>query len=118
MQLGDIVWVEFPYEEAHVGKKRPALVLDVHGSGKCLLAYGSSKQIDASNPLPGEVVVSKPHDLQQCGLRVPTRFDLRKRVMVSLNFRDRIGTLPRSKNRQLVGAAKYCGLINPPGVSF
>jgi len=85
MKAGDIVWVQFPYEGAKADKSHPAIVLDDLEDGRYLLAYGSSKRVDAASPLPNEVVVSDQADLRECGLRVPTRFDLGIRAALALS---------------------------------
>ena len=111
MEAGDIVWVFFPYDGAIADKPHPALVLDVWKHGMVSIAYGSSKRVDASNPQPSEVVVTEPEDLQQCGLVVPTRFDLSIRTKMTVQKGARIGALPQRKYRQLFRAAVHCGLV-------
>jgi hypothetical protein len=76
-------------------------------------AYGSSKHVDAANPLKNEVVVSHPADLQECGLTAPTRFDIGVRARLTIQERAKIGTLPKRKIIQLYRAAVFCGLVKP-----
>ena len=111
MKAGDIVWVKFPYEGQSADKPHPALVLDVLEDGQAVLAYGSSKHVDGNCPPPNEVTITEPNDLQDCGLRIPTRFDLGVRAKMTVRRSDLIGTLPTRKHKQLVKAAIACGLI-------
>ena len=111
MEAGDIVWVLFPYDGRNADKPHPALVLDVENNCVVSIAYGSSKHVDRSCPQANEVVVTEPEDLQQCGLVVPTRFDLSVRTKMTVQKRSRIGALPQRKYRQLFRAAVHCGLI-------
>lgn len=111
MRAGNIVWVRFPYEGASADKPHPALVLDVLANGQAVLAYGSSQHVDTSCPPASEVIVSEAAELQECGLRKPTRFDLGIRVKMTVRRSDLIGTLPGRKHKQLFRAAVHCGLI-------
>ena len=110
MKAGDIVWTLFPYEGKSADKPHPALVLDVL-EGQAILAYGSSKHVDGTCPPAREVTVTEPEHLQQCGLRVPTRFDLGIRAKMAVRSCTPIGVLPQRKHKQLVIAALTCGLI-------
>ncbi len=111
MEAGDIVWVFFPYDGAIADKPHPALVLDVGKHGMVSIAYGSSKHVDRSCPQPNELVVTEPEDLQQCGLVVPTRFDLSVRTKMTVRDNAKIGALPQRKYKQLFRAAVHCGLV-------
>lgn len=111
MKAGDIVWVKFPYEGKSADKPHPALVLDVLENGQAVLAYGSSQHVDGSCPPANEVTVTDARDLQECGLRVPTRFDIGIRAKMTVRRNDLIGTLPTRKHKQLLKAAIACGLI-------
>lgn len=111
MKAGDIVWVFFPYDGRNADKPHPALVLDVESNGLVNVAYGSSKHVDLSCPRHNEVVVSEREDLKQCGLVVPTRFDLNVRTKMTVQEHRRIGALPQRKYKQLFRAAVHCGLV-------
>lgn len=110
-KAGDVVWVKFPYEGKEADKPHPALVLDVLEDGRTVVAYGSSKHVDVSCPRSNEVVVSDAEDLQQCGLRCATRFDISIRAAMRVGRKDLIGNLPQHKYKQLYRAAVHCRLI-------
>lgn len=111
MKAGDIVWVQFPYEGKSADKPHPALVLDVLEGGEVAIAYGSSKHVDTSCPLRNEVTVTDTKDLQECGLRIRTRFDLSIRAKMTVRESAKIGSLPQRKYKQLYQAAVFCGLL-------
>lgn len=78
----DIIWCRFPEHES-LGqpgpKPRPALVRNVgidvaHGYGEVEVAYGTTRLKTASRLY--DFVVSKPAEMDQCGLFRATRFDL------------------------------------------
>ncbi len=110
-QAGEVVWVRFPYSEADADKSHPALVLDVLEDSRCLLAYGTSKQVDASCPRASEVVVATKDDLAACGLHVPTRFDISRRVTMAIDEKKIAGALPQRLYKQLYRAVVHCRLI-------
>ena len=111
MDSGDIVWVRFPYDGKSAETSHPALVLDVESEGVVVAAYGSSKHVDANNPLNNEVIISNPEDLKACGLKVPTRFDIGVRARLTVRENAKIGALPKRKIDQLYRAAVFCGLL-------
>ena len=110
-EAGKVAWVMFPYEGAKTDKLHPALVLDVLDDGRCVVAYGSSKHVDSSCPLPNEVIVSCRSDLAACGLTAPTRFDISKRAALVVGKKAMIGALPQHLLKQLYRAAVHCRLI-------
>lgn len=110
-KAGDIVFVKFPFAEKAADRLHPALVLDELGDKRFVLAYGSSKRVDASAPRSNEVIVSKPEEITESGLRMPTRFDLSIRAAMFVPHRAVVGNLPASLIPQLFRAAKHCGLL-------
>lgn len=86
----------------------PCLVLEELGRGLYKVAYGSSKKVDASGPRKGEVIISTPSDLKECGLNKPTRFDIGTRATLALEGHSVAGNLPKGKYRQLYLAASDC----------
>src|SRR5438477_9576121 len=77
----DVVWCRFPEtkELDPAPKPRPGLVRRVlkgpDGKIAVEVVYGTSKLKD-DRRLPHQLVISHGLDLEEAGLRVPTRFDL------------------------------------------
>ncbi len=111
IQVGDIAFVTFPFEEKQADRVHPVLVLEVMEHSQCIVAYGSSKQVDANCPRNGEVVVSDPEHLRHCGLTRPTRFDLCIRARLFVPRRSRVGVLPAQVHGRLYSAAITVGLL-------
>lgn len=110
--IGNIVFVPFLAEGQAENKVRPALILEDLGGDRYVLAYGSSKKVDASAPLKGEVVITDPDDMMDCGLNRATRFDLGVRTTMYLERNQRIaGELPKHKYGQLYRAAVHNGFL-------
>ncbi len=108
---GDIVMVRFPFAEKLADSLHPALVLEVLGESRYVLAYGSSQRVDKSSPPANEVVVSDPVSLAACGLNRPTRFDLAIRAQMFATQRHVLGRLPATEMPKLYRAAVHCKLI-------
>ena len=109
-KAGDIVFVKFPFAEKASNALHPALVLEDLGGRRFVLAYGSSKQVDASAPPRNEVVATGAETLAACGLNRPTRFDLNIRAQMFVGHRP-CGRLPASLIPQLYRAAVHCKLV-------
>lgn len=84
----DLVWCRFPHHES-LGepgpKPRPALVRNVavdddSGHGHVEVVYGTTKLKLSSRLF--DFVISKPYEMDHCGLYRATRFDLDKHVWV------------------------------------
>lgn len=110
--IGNIVFVPFLVESNAEQKVRPALILEDLGGDRYVLAYGSSRKVDASTPPKGEVIISDLEDMMDCGLNQSTRFDLGVRMTMTLKRDQRIaGDLPKHKYGQLYRAAIHNGLL-------
>lgn len=82
-----VVWGFWPYG-GDGGKNRPLLVLSMDEStGRLELVYGSSQHVCEVRPsesdIKSEFLVTQPGEKAIAGLAKPTRFDLKKRMLVS-----------------------------------
>jgi len=76
MEPGDIVYGPYPVTTNDRRKMNHyCLVLETKGDGMIRLALGTSSHIDSS-PRDWEVLICAPDEIDELGLRKPTRFDL------------------------------------------
>lgn len=113
VNVGDVVYCAFPMEE---GGELPhyCLVIAVNtdqAGTRIRVAYGSSKQVSASGHRDWEVVATKADEINACGLRKPTRFDLKKTAWKSLQACSIEGVLPKTLYGQFKRAAIAARLI-------
>lgn len=113
VNVGDIVYCGFPMEE---GGELPhyCLVIAINEDQtgtRIRIAFGSSKQVSESGHRDWELVVSQSGDLHACGLRKPTRFDLKKTAWKSLQTCAIEGVLPTSLYGKFRRAAISARLI-------
>lgn len=113
INIGDVVYCQFPKEEggdlAHY-----CLVIEInedHAGTRIRVAFGSSEKVSESGHLDWELVASRPDEISACGLRKPTRFDLRKCAWLNLSACAMEGSLPRSLYGKFKHAAISAGLI-------
>ena len=111
IEVGHIAFVEFPFEEKRADRYHPVLVLETMDHSQCVVAYGTSKQVDPACPRKGEVVVSSPEHLARCGLIRPTRFNLCVRARVFVPRRSLVGVIPQDLHGRLYAAARGAGLL-------
>jgi hypothetical protein len=111
IKVGDIAFVEFPFEEKRADRLHPVLVLDVQAHNQCVVAYGTSKQVDRHCPRKREVVIADEEHLKQVGLSRPTRFDVGLRARIFVPRRSLVGKLPVPLHGCLYRAAVECGLL-------
>lgn len=84
---GDIVYCRFPEEVGKPGPKpRPGLVTGLgqfsDGTPGVVVAYGTSQRVDELYAGEFAIVPADGEPFRVAGLSFPTKFDLRKRVML------------------------------------
>lgn len=114
--LASIVYCRFPTQNGGGTLAHYALVIGVHHRLAQIhyeLAYGSSKRVSVNGHLAHELVIWKPDDVRLANLRVPTRFDLTRRVTLPSSGCEVTGRMPQTPDllRALRLAAIAAGLI-------
>ncbi len=111
--VGDIVFCQFPMEE---GGSLPhfCIVIEVEETitgSRVHVAFGSSKSVSESGHLNWELVVTKEVDIRDCGVHLPTRFDLNKTAWKPIEACCKKGSIPKRLYGAFRSAAIHAGLI-------
>lgn len=82
LQEGDIAFGLFPYAEGETQKPHYVLILERKPLGNVLVAYSSSKHINESCRLRGELILTK-EEAARLGMPNACRFDFNRRATMS-----------------------------------
>lgn len=99
----------------------PALVVAVHTfKGRFFVDMAPGTFHDRSPVSPREVVVAEPQEVTAAGRSMPTRFDLRRRLLVGMDdkgrLQRRLGSLGKASDRRLVLSLQSVGDVSPQPV--
>lgn len=117
---GDIVVCTFPSPRrgAELPAPRPCLVVDVRTmAGKTYLDLAWGGPLTTASPAPYELAVSQPAELATARVDIPTRFNLRRRVLVSEDrheaLQKRLGRIPPAAALRLRDCLTFAGDVSP-----
>ncbi|HYW76173.1 MAG TPA: hypothetical protein VFA48_06065 [Gammaproteobacteria bacterium] len=86
LEPGMIIYYRHTIDESGGKLHHYGLVVSVEGTLAGLIAirvaYGSSKKVSVDGHLPHEFVVADARELEETGLRKPTRFDMRRTLVI------------------------------------
>ena len=117
---GDLVICLFPTRQSGSGNStpRPGLVIGTRTLGSTThldIAWGGP--LEASGPAPHEIVLSEPTEMSKAQLDIPTRFNLRRRVLVPATSIDylhgRLGRIGKSAAVRLRECVIRAGDVSP-----
>ncbi|ANT61826.1 hypothetical protein AYJ57_15270 [Salipiger sp. CCB-MM3] len=120
LAAGDIVVCAFPSSRPGTvaPAPRPCLVVNVRTlAGRTHLDLAWGGPLTAASPAPYELAVSQPAELATARVDIPTRFNLRRRVLVSEDchavLQKRLGRIPPAAALRLRDCLTFAGDVSP-----
>jgi hypothetical protein len=117
---GDLVICLFPTRRSNPGgpAPRPGLVVDTRLlGGKTYLDIAWGGPLDPSGPAPHELALLRPTEMVEAQVDIPTRFNLRRRVLVpegaSTFLHGRLGRLGKNADARLRDSLIHAGDVSP-----
>lgn len=120
LKRGDTAICVFPCRGPAASSKspRPGLVVAVRSlGGTTFVDLAPGTPHDQAPVAPHEVVVVEPRETALAGLTKPTRFDLRRRILVKVSDKGRLhrrlGSLGTAADLRLAQSMQFAGDVSP-----
>ena len=116
---GDLVICVFPPRGSGRGNPapRPGLVVDTRKlGGKTYLDIAWGRPLEPSGPAPHELALLRPTEMAEARIDIPTRFNLRRRVLVpegATTLHGRLGRIGKSGCTRLGECLIHAGDVSP-----